>query len=67
MFTPYEAPAPAAANLMALPPAMRAGMSAASGRIPPFCLLCLLFFVLHLFRGAFRPRAISFLGKMIGE
>lgn len=49
---------------MALPPAMRAGMSAAIGKIPPFCVLRLLFRVLHLpFRGAFFRRTMLFFGK----
>ena len=65
LFTANEAPVPAAAKSIALPPTMRAGMNAASGRIPPFCLLRFLFFALHLFRSAFLPRAISLLGKMI--
>ena len=37
--TPYEAAPPTAPAAIALPPAMRAGMSAAKGRIPPFCVL----------------------------
>lgn len=51
----------------AIPPAMRAGMIAASGKIPPFCLLRFLFCVLLLlFRSAFLPRAIFCVwGKMI--
>ena len=65
LFIANEAPVPAAAKSIALPLTMRAGMNAASGRIPPFCLLRFLFFALHLFRSAFLPRAISLLGKMI--
>lgn len=50
----------------ASPPTIRAGMSAASGKIPPFCLVIrrLLFFGLHaFFRSAFLPRTIFVLGK----
>lgn len=66
LFTPYETPAPAAAKPMALPPAMRAEMGAANGKIPPFCLVLrrLLFFGLHrLFRSAFLRTIFDSLGK----
>ena len=64
----YEAPAPAAAKPMALAPAMRAGMSAASGKIPPFCVLRLLFRVLHLrFVVRFFVVPCCFSVKMIDE
>lgn len=49
-FAPNDAAPPKAPNPTALPPTMRAGMSAAKGNIPPFCwfFLFLLFSIRFL-------------------